>query len=71
MRGNTPGTQKTFSKCRFTLPYQNEPGSGIIASGVTESRGVGRSDSVPTATTAVHLFNELVLLHHHGAKRAA
>lgn len=56
MGGNIPGTQKIFSKYKFMLPYQNEPDSGIIAGGVTESRSVGRSDRVPTATTAVHLL---------------
>lgn len=56
MRENTTGAQKTFSKCGFTLPYRNDLDSGIIANEVTESRGVGRSDGVPTATPAVRLF---------------
>lgn len=56
MRGSTPGTQKTFSMCRFVIPYQKELHRGIIASEVAERMGVGRSDSVATATTAMHLL---------------
>lgn len=42
--------------CRFVIPYQKKLPRGIIASEVAERMGVGRSDSVPIATAATHLF---------------